>query len=108
MRSGDLRYTLLFLQPVRTLDRYGRTVTDWQELCTVKGAAHDVSGREFYEAAAHQLENVITFDIRWRPDVTTACRIRFRGIDHEILQINHLGYQGDYLRIRARSVAPEG
>lgn len=108
MKAGDLRHLITIEQPAEGVpdSRARRTVT-WKKLTEMYAAVRDVSGREFYQAAAYQMENVITFATRHNALISTKHRIRWRGNVYEILQINHLGYAGDYMQIRARIIEAE-
>ena len=91
-----------------TVDEYGIRHTPWAQYAQVYAQAADVSGREFYEAAAHQLQNTVTFTMRYVSGVTGDMRILWRGNVYEIDQINHLGYRGDFMRIKAHMTQTEG
>ena len=68
----------------------------------------DVSGREFYIAQAYHAEDVVTFTIRWRTDVAATWRLVHHGIAYNILEVNHLGYMGDFMRLKCRAIQGEG
>lgn len=111
MNVGSFRHLITIERPDienETTDEYGRRITPWLPVAQAYAAVADVSGREFYEAAAHQMENVVTFTTRWLSDLTTAMRIWWNGATYEIMQINHLGYKRDFIRIKARVIAAEG
>lgn len=105
---GELRHRLTFQKPSATKNGNDVIIPGWAPVCTVWGAAWDVSGREFLEAAAHQMEDITTFTIRWRAGLNTSMRIIFQGKPYEIIEINHLSYRGDFLQIKARIVGGEG
>lgn len=108
MKAGDLRHPVSLQRPVRTVNEKGRPVTVWEEIAAVHAAVSDVSGREFYAAHAVQAEDVVTFTIRWRDDVDASCRLVRQGAAYNILEVNHLGYMRDYIRLRCRLVTGEG
>lgn len=91
-----------------TTDKYGRTVRHWAFAGRVRASARDVNSRDFYEAAAHQLQNTVTFDTRWRSGLDSEWRILWGGSAYEIDQVNHLGYRWDFLRIKAHRLEPDG
>lgn len=91
-----------------TCDEYGRRVIPWLPVARVFAHAADVSGREFYEAAAHQMQDTVTFTMRWLHGINGNMRIRWNDGIYEIDQINHLGYKRDFLRIKAHATAAEG
>lgn len=114
MNVGKFRHLITIENKTgETVDDYARRIPSWAPFKQVYAQVADVSGREFYEAAAYQLENVVTFTFRWVSGLTAAMRITWGGDVYEIVQINHLGYRRDFLRIKARSVgakeaAPNG
>ena len=53
-------------------------------------------------------EDVVTFTIRWREGIDTTWRVRHGGVVYGILEVNHLGYMLDYMRLRCRAVTGGG
>lgn len=90
-----------------TVDAYGRRTVPLVTVAEVFAGVSDVSGREFYEAAAHQLQHTVTFTMRWM-EVSASDVIIFAGDTYEIDEVNHLGYRKDFIRIKAHAVQPEG
>lgn len=107
MKAGDLRHPVVLMQPANTVNDKGRPVKAWRDQATVYAAKADVSGREFYEAQAYHAENTVTFTIRWRPDVTPEWRLRHAGQVYEIVEVNHLGYRYDFIRLKTRMITGE-
>lgn len=91
-----------------TKDAYGRTIRHYAFAEQVKAGARDVSSKDFFEAAAHKLQDTVTFDTRWKSDLDATWRLLWHGDAYEIVQVNHLGYRGDFLRIQARKIEPDG
>ena len=104
MKAGDLRHPVTLIRPDTTLGDHRRRSTEWTDVCTVYAAKSDVSGREFYAAHAVNAEDTVTFTIRWRDDIDTTWRVRHGGITYNILEVNHLGYMRDYLRLKCKTV----
>ena len=46
--------------------------------------------------------------MRALPGVTLDMRLEMDGVLYEIDQINHLGYRGDFMRIKAHATDTEG
>lgn len=107
MKAGDLRHPVTLQQKVMVLNEKGRRIPDWQDAAIVYAHKADVSGREFYAAHAVHAEDVVTFTIRWRPGIDTTWRLVHHGIPYDILEVNHLGYMGDYMRLKCRVVQGE-
>ena len=108
IKAGDLRQRVTLLRPETAVNERGRRETTWTEAATVYAAKQDVSGREFYQAHAYNAEDIVTFTIRWRTDVNDRWRLRHHGTDYGILEVNHLGYMTDYLRLKCRAVTGGG
>lgn len=111
MNIGKFRHLIDLQRPDldhATVDDYGRKTVPWVPFATLYADVADVSGREFYEAAAHQLQNTVTFTVRWVPGITADMRILWGDVAYTIDQINHLGYRRDFLRIKAHITESEG
>lgn len=111
MNVGRFKHQITIQRPDydnETTDKYGRRSFPWVDVVQLFAQVGDVSGRDFYEAAAHQLQNTVTFTVRWVPGITANMRVMFDGIAYDIDQINHLGYRRDFLRIKAHATASEG
>lgn len=108
IKAGDLRERVTLQRPETAVGPTGRPVTEWTDVITVDAGKADVSGREFYAAHAEHLENVVTWTIRHREDIDETWRIVCRGTPYEILAINHLGYMGDFLKIKTQRVTGHG
>lgn len=111
MNIGKFKHLITIERPdydSETVDEYARRQTPWLTFAQLYAHIADVSGREFYEAAAHQLQNTVTFTTRWVAGVTADMRILWDGNIYEIDQVNHLGYRRDFLRIKAHVVTSEG
>lgn len=108
MNAGMLRHPILLERPRTEVDARGNRLVCWAPIARVYASLRDVSGRDFFEAQAHQAQDIVTFGIRWREDLTKECRIVYRGQAYGIEQINHLGYRRDFMHIKARLVTGEG
>ena len=107
IKAGDLRHPVTLLKPETTLNEAGRRVTRWAEI-PAHAAKNDVSGKEFWSAHAINAEDIVTWTIRWRDDIDTTWRIRHGAATYDILEVNHLGYMRDYLRLKSRIVTGGG
>ena len=107
IKAGDLRQLVTLQKPVSRVNEKGRRITSWEDVATVHAGKADVSGREFYVAQAYHAEDVVTWTLRWREDITTEWRLVHHGAQYNILEVNHLGYMRDYIRIKTRLVTGE-
>ena len=93
IKAGDLRHPLTLIRPDTTLGEHNRRSTVWTEV---------------FQAHAVNAEDIVTFTIRWRDDIDTTWRVRHGSETYGILEVNHLGYMRDYLRLKCRSVKGGG
>ena len=107
IKAGDLRTWVTLQKPGTHVNEKGRRITGWQDVRRVRAGRADVSGREFYQAQAFHAEDVVTFTLRWRDDVTAQWRLIHRGQAYDILEVNHLGEMRDFMRLKCRLVSGE-
>ena len=107
IKAGDLRQLVTLQRPATCVNEKGRRIAGWEDVATVHAAKADVSGREFYAAQAYHAEDVVIWTLRWREDVTTEWRLAHHGAQYNILEVNHLGYMRDYIRLKTRRVDGE-
>ena len=108
IKAGDLKHPVVLLKPVTTLGDHNRRKTEWTEVGTVMADKSDVSGREFFQAHAVNAEDIVTFTIRWRDDIDETWRVRHGTTVYGVLEVNHLGYMRDYMRLKCRAVTGGG
>ena len=108
IKAGDLRHPVDLMKPVTTQDEHRRRSTTYTKVATVYAAKSGVSGREFFQAHAVNAEDIVTFTIRWRDDIDTTWQVKKGNTTWNILEVNHLGYMRDYLRLKCRSVTGGG
>ena len=108
IKAGDLRQTVTLMKPVTTLGEHNRRTITWTDAATVPAAKSDVSGREFFQAHAVNAEDIVTFTIRWRDDIDETWRVKHGTTVYGVLEVNHLGYMRDYLRLKCRNVKGGG
>lgn len=107
IKAGDLRQLVTLQRPVTGVNEKGRRITGWEDVATVHAGKADVGGREFYVAQAYHAEDVVTWTLRWREDVTCEWRLVHHGAQYNILEVNHLGHMRDYIRLKTRLVTGE-
>ena len=103
MNVGEFRHPIVIQELQETgKDDNGNITRAWRDVASTLAAVHDVSGREFYAAAAYQMQDTVTFAMRWQPGIGTHMRIVFCDNPYKIMQINHLGYKRDFITVKAR------
>jgi SPP1 family predicted phage head-tail adaptor len=66
MRAGQLRHRLDLQTKVPTRGSFGEEILTWKTQVTVWGSVESLSGREYLQAQANQLQSEVTHQIRLR------------------------------------------
>jgi SPP1 family predicted phage head-tail adaptor len=102
MEAGKLRHRLMILAPVRTESATGaRSPTSWDAVATVWGsvAVSRAAEGELAKQQAHQTNYDVV--IRYRDDVTSDCRLVYRGETLTISGVENVEGRNRELRITA-------
>ncbi|WP_042833204.1 phage head closure protein [Thermoanaerobacter sp. YS13] len=108
MNIGDMRHRIILQKKVDITDADGFTTQQWQDVATVWAAVENLSGREYWQAAAVQAENTVKFTIRYRQDLDTSMRIKFRDKYYNIIAIDNIKYRNEYIEIKTQEVVQSG
>ena len=98
--AGELRHRIQIVKIVNAIDEEGMPAASDVPVCYCWAAVKDAGSREFYEAAAQQLEDVVNFTIRWRTDIKPGMVAIHDGMRHEILQVSRLSHMRDFMQLR--------
>lgn len=79
MRAGDLWNKVTIEAPTETRDAYGATVPGWAEVATVSASVLAMVPRELVTNSAQVAVMGFRVIIRYRTDVTVACRVLTDG-----------------------------
>jgi SPP1 family predicted phage head-tail adaptor len=79
VRAGDLWNRVTIERPTETRDAYGATVPGWAEIATVSASVLAMVPRELVTDSAQVAVMGFRVIIRWRSDVTVACRVLADG-----------------------------
>lgn len=84
------------LRQVHTREEMGITTTTLESMGTVWAYFRHLSGKEVFAAATVNYKEEVLFQVNYRPDLTTACVVRYRGILYDITRIDTFdGYKED-------------
>lgn len=100
MEIGRLRNRVTLQKHIHDIDPEGFPIDEWRDVATVWAAVSNLSGREFYAAAAVQAENTVSFIVRYFPGIDTTYKILFRGKQYNIIAIDNIRYENKYLIIK--------
>lgn len=87
LSAGDLKHRVVIEAQIDTQDSNGDTVVDWYELATVWAGYQPLSVHKFSQSRADQSEIAAWFTLRYRDDVDSTMRIRFRDRLHYIVGV---------------------
>lgn len=108
-KAGDLRHRISVGRTVTTTNENGYPVESDVIICRVWASARDAGYREFFEAAASNLEDVVNFAIRYRADIEPGMWVEYEGQRREIVQVNGFDHLRDFLLLKtARRKAVSG
>ncbi|EMX8646046.1 phage head closure protein [Providencia stuartii] len=89
MQAGRLRHKVTFQQNKPIELPSGTYVDDWEDIATVRAEVKPISGRELLAAEAELSEVTVRVWLRYRPDITPACRMIYRGLNYDIQSVIH-------------------
>lgn len=100
---GEMKHKIIFQRKLQNVDSSGyEQPEEWKDFVTVRACKEDVGGREYYSAAAVQLEKTTVFTIWHRNDITNDMRIKYKAQFYNIIQINEGRGIGDIMTVRAK------
>jgi SPP1 family predicted phage head-tail adaptor len=104
MRAGKLDRRLTIQRKVTTSSPSGEPIETWSPLAIVWGEARPVPGDEKFGAQQLIATSLMTFRIRWRPDlnVTVNDRISYSGRLWDLLDVREIGRR-EGLEIEAKA-----
>lgn len=104
MEIGDLRHRVTFQKLTTTISENGFEDETWQDYKTVWASISNLSGREYYQAAAVQAEKTVKFQIRYTEGLDTSMKILFKEKQYDIASIDNMKYENKFIEIKALEV----
>lgn len=108
MSIGDLRHRITFQKLTSDVNENGFEVEGWQDYKTVWASVSNLSGREYYQAAAIQAEQTVKFLTRYIEGIDTSMRILFRDKQYNITSIDNMKYENKHIEIKALEADSSG
>ena len=105
---GEMKHRITFQKLVVNVDENGFEVKEWQDYKTIWASVYNLSGREYYQAAAIQAEKTVKFTIRYLLDLTADLGIAFEDRQYNITSIDNIKYEDKYIEIKALEVDRSG
>ncbi|NLK23283.1 MAG: phage head closure protein [Clostridiales bacterium] len=101
MDIGELRHRIIFQKQVIEVNENGFEEVSWENYKTVWASVSNLSGREYFQAAAIQKENTVKFKIRYIDLLDTSMQIVFNEKSYNIISIDNVKYENRYIEIKA-------
>lgn len=101
MRTEELRYIITLQKLNNTINENGFESGKWEDVVSVYAAITNLHGKEFFEAAAVQAENIVKFTIRFRNDISNDMKIKFKEKQYNIIHIDNIKFGNRYMEIKA-------
>lgn len=101
MSIGNLRHRITFQKFTTIINENGFEIEAWQDYKIVWASVSNLSGREYYQAAAIQAETTVKFLMRYFEDINTEMRILFKNKQYNITSIDNKKYENKYIEIKA-------
>lgn len=110
MNPGSLRHRIIFQKVTITKDDDGFAIETWDDYKTVWSAIAKLTGREYFNAMAVQMENTVKFTARYIMDLdstlnvdsnntTKAFRIKFNNTILNITSIDDIMFEHKFMEI---------
>lgn len=108
MEIGDLRHRVTFQKLITEVNENGFEIQTWKNYKTVWSAVSNLSGREYYKAAAIKGEKTVKFLIRYVEGIDESMVIIFRNKQYNITFVDNIKYINKYIEIKAVEVEEDG
>lgn len=104
LEIGSLKHRVTIQKLVMNVNENGFEIEAWEDYKTVWASVSNLSGKEYYQAAAVQAEESVKFIIRYIEELDASMRIKFRDKIYNIKSIDNISYENRYMEIRAMTV----
>lgn len=108
MVIGDLRHRITLQKFITEVNENGFETEVWQDYKTVWASVSNLSGKEYYQAAAVQAEKTVKFTIRYLYGISSDMRILFRNTQYSITSADNIKYENRFIEIKAVEVEKSG
>ncbi len=102
-----LRHRVELLASAIYEDDIGNQFTEWVTVARPWAAVEPLSGREYWAAAAVQAERTIKVILRYRPGVTPAHRLVFKGRVFDIESVVNIEESNRWLELKCKERVDE-
>lgn len=107
MQSGAYKHLIQIEKRITIIDSIGNTKKRWDDFKKDYAYINGLSGNEYWEAQANNVENTIDFTLRWKPYMdqmnTLDYKIVFKGKSYNIRTIDNVRYENKTVKFRCIS-----
>ena len=108
MDIGELGHRIIIQKQEITTNENGFEEEEWIDYKTVWAGVNNLYGKEYFQAAAIQMENAVKFTIRYLGGIEPSMRICFQGKSYNIISIDNIKYRNRFIVIQAVEVDLSG
>lgn len=108
MEIGALNKKITIQELITNINENGFEIEEWIDYKTVWAGVSNLHGREYFEAAAVQMENTVKFTVRYLDGIDTSMRILFNNKSYNITSIDNIKYRNRFIEIKAMEVDLSG
>jgi len=108
MEIASLNKRITIQELKLSINENGFEIEEWIDYKRVWAGVSNLHGREYFDAAAIQMENTVKFTIRYLPGIDTSMRIVFKDKNYNITSIDNIKYGNRFMEIKAMEVDLSG
>ncbi|HHX70331.1 MAG TPA: phage head closure protein [Gallicola sp.] len=108
MEIASLNKRITIQELKLSINENGFEIEEWIDYKRVWAGVSNLHGREYFDAAAIQMENTVKFTIRYLPGIDTSMRIVFKDKNYNITSIDNIKYRNRFMEIKAMEVDLSG
>ncbi len=108
MEIASLNKRITIQELKLSINENGFEIEEWIDYKRVWAGVSNLHGREYFDAAAIQMENTVKFTIRYLPGIDTSMRIVFKEKFYNITSIDNIKYRNRFMEIKAMEVDLSG
>ena len=108
MEIASLNKRITIQELKLSINENGFEIEELIDYKRVWAGVSNLHGREYFDAAAIQMENTVKFTIRYLPGIDISMRIVFQDKNYNITSIDNIKYGNRFMEIKAMEVDLSG
>lgn len=105
MNAGDFKHPIVIQKSTTSFDEIGNQIESWATYHSCRANINGLSGAEYWAAQAQQVENTVTFEVRYcialKSVVPQTYRILYDGKIYDVKHIDDFQFTHETLKIKA-------